>query len=125
MAQGDIPQFTDWCDKFFRNVPIAESVVNAIMRVKHLIFWIGYLSAACQAYKISCPEGWSGYSESTSCYLFMTGHDETFADAKKHCENLDANLVIIDSVPEKVIMIITIIMHNLNVRLIQFTKHML
>ena len=53
------------------------------------------------AYKISCPEGWTSFSQSPSCYLLYTGKEETFNDAKEICENHDATLAIIDSVPEK------------------------
>ena len=52
------------------------------------------------AYKIGCEEGWSSFSESPSCYFFSS-KDETFADAKEICENYDAHLAIIESVPEK------------------------
>lgn len=53
-------------------------------------------------YKISCDDGWTGFSESKSCYRVMNRIDESFNDAEQICKNYDGNLVIIDSVSEKV-----------------------
>ena len=52
-------------------------------------------------YKIDCDEGWSHFSESPSCYLTVYKQTSTFNDAKAVCENYDAHLVIIDTIPEK------------------------
>ena len=46
--------------------------------------------------KIKCIEGWSGFSESPSCYRFMD-REETFVDAKLSCENFGSRLAIINS----------------------------
>ena len=54
------------------------------------------------AYKIACDDWWTGFSESSSCYLFMHHHPETYTDAKQICEKYDSHLLIIDTIPEKV-----------------------
>ena len=114
------------------------SVVQAMMALKHHLFWvIGCWISVVQGYKISCPEGWSGFSESTSCYLFMTRsfdiliydvavksaipisfilfivrHGESFEDARENCKNHDASLLIIDTIPEKVTNSSRVIVHT-------------
>ena len=55
-----------------------------------------------KAYKIACDDWWTGFSESSSCYLLMSHHPENYNDAKKICEKYDSHLVIIDTIPEKV-----------------------
>ena len=56
----------------------------------------------CLSYKIFCDEGWVGFSESPSCYRFITEKLETYQSAKDVCENYDGFPLVIDSVPEKV-----------------------
>lgn len=54
------------------------------------------------AYKIACDDWWTGFSESSSCYLFMHYHPESYSEAKQMCEKYDSHLLIIDTIPEKV-----------------------
>ena len=55
-----------------------------------------------QSYFISCDNGWTGFSESPSCYLFSGRQRETFQDAQNICQNYGAKLVKIDTEAEKV-----------------------
>ena len=47
-------------------------------------------------YKIKCLDGWSGFSESQSCYKFID-HETNFLDAKMSCESRGSSLAIIDT----------------------------
>ena len=72
-----------------------------------LIFCVGAIflilnPEQCLSYKIFCDEGWVGFSESPSCYRFITEKLETYQSAKDVCENYDGFPLVIDSVPEKV-----------------------
>ena len=55
-----------------------------------------------QSYFISCDNGWTGFSESPSCYLFSGRQRETFQDAQNICQNYGAKLAKIDTEAEKV-----------------------
>ena len=56
----------------------------------------------CVSYFITCDEGWVGFSESPSCYLFADRQRETFQDAQNICQSYGAQLVKIDTESEKV-----------------------
>ena len=55
-----------------------------------------------QPYFISCDDGWTGFSESPSCYLFAGRQRETFQDAQNICQNYGAQLAKIDKESERV-----------------------
>ena len=56
----------------------------------------------CASYFITCDEGWVGFSESPSCYLFAGRQRETFQDAQNICQSYGAQLLKIDTESEKV-----------------------
>ena len=61
-----------------------------------ILILIGPISVGISGYKIKCLEGWSGFSESQSCYKFFN-REEYFLDAKMSCESTGGSLAIIDS----------------------------
>ncbi|XP_068128058.1 asialoglycoprotein receptor 1-like [Hyperolius riggenbachi] len=46
----------------------------------------------------SCPSGWKGFR--SSCYIFSSP-TRTWSDAKLKCENIDSNLVVINTAEEQ------------------------
>ena len=69
---------------------------------KTLLVIISLFKCRSLAYQIACDDWWTGFSESSSCYLLMHEHPENYNDAKQICEKYDSHLLIIDTIPEHV-----------------------
>ena len=55
-----------------------------------------WFCAGNSGFEIKCPYGWSGFSESQSCYKFYE-REENFLDADMTCENTGGKLAIVNS----------------------------
>ena len=68
--------------------------------------------------KIQCPDGWSGFSESLSCYRYLIDtvyillslncrfksdnvDKDTWVNAQQYCHELDSELVVVDDTVER------------------------